>query len=154
MSISTVGIQGWARRLEQDTRLFSKLTGMVTQRPTMLPHKTLLRPVHPFTGKLPITQTAGNRTLSKLGSSPFVALRKDTTVKDVVIDLSECLRLCHRKNVEWLELTPSRHTEWAFIAPYGALLINVKSHKDGYNMLTITSYLQCCSSFNSCVYVK
>ena len=29
---------------------------------TMLPHKTSLRPVHLFTGKLPITRTAENQT--------------------------------------------------------------------------------------------
>ena len=111
MSISsTVGIQSWARQQNLNNRLFSKLTGMVAQRPTILPHKTLLRPVHPFTGKFPITQTVGNRASNKLGS-PFVSLRKKLTVKEVVTDLSECLRLCHRKSVEWLEPTPSHHTE-------------------------------------------
>ena len=77
----------------------------------MLPHKTLLRPVHPFSGELPVIQTAGNRASNKLGSSPLVSLRKNPTVKKVVEYLSDCLRLCHRKNVEWLEHTPSHHTE-------------------------------------------
>jgi hypothetical protein len=80
----------------------------------MLPHKIFLRPVHPFTGKLPIIQTAGNRVSSQLGSSPIVSFRNhkkiDTTVRAIVRDLSDCLRLCHRKNVEWLEPTPSHHT--------------------------------------------
>ena len=76
-----------------------------------VPHETLLRPVHPFTGKLPITQTAGNRASNKLGSSFLVSLRKKLTVKKAVENLSFCLRLCQRKNVEWLEPTPSHHTE-------------------------------------------
>ena len=76
----------------------------------MLPHKTLLRPVHPFTGKFPIIQTAEKQVSNRLGS-PLVSLRKKPTVKEVVTDLSECLRLCHRKNVEWLEPTPSDRIE-------------------------------------------
>jgi hypothetical protein len=76
----------------------------------MLPYKTLLRPVYPFTGKFPSTQTAGYQASNKMGS-PLISLRKKSTVKKVVTNLSNCLRLCHRKNVEWLEPTPSHNTE-------------------------------------------
>jgi hypothetical protein len=98
--------------------LSNKLLGKVTQKPPMLPHETLLRPVHPFLGKSPITLTAGNRAWNKLGLeslSPLVSLRGSSTMKEVVTDLSDCLRLCHRKNVEWCEPTPSQRTESVLI---------------------------------------
>ncbi|KAF8348694.1 hypothetical protein F5887DRAFT_951448 [Amanita rubescens] len=77
----------------------------------MHPHETLLCPVHPFTGKLPEIQTARIRALNQLGL-PSVSLRESPTVKVVVTRLSNRLRRCHRKNIEWLEPTPSHHTTW------------------------------------------
>jgi hypothetical protein len=132
---SIVGIQSFARRLERNSHLLSnKLLGKVTQKPPMLPHETLLRPVHPFLGKSPVTLTAGNRAWNKLGlesSSPLVSLRGSSTVKEVVTDLSDCLRLCHRKNVEWFEPTPSQRTESVLIGlivHYTAKCVTPSSH--------------------------
>ena len=80
----------------------------------MLPHKTLLLPVHPFTGKLPAIQTARIPASNQLGL-PSVSFRETPTVDHVVIGLSRCLRLCHRKNIEWFEPTLSHHTTRAFM---------------------------------------
>ena len=80
----------------------------------MLPHKTLLRPVHPFAGKLLAIQTARILASNQLGL-PSVSSLESPSVENVVTDLSECLRLCHRKNIEWLEPTLSHHTMQVFM---------------------------------------
>ena len=87
------------------------------------PHKALLRPLHPFTGTLPsILTTSTNPSSNTLGS--IVSLRETFTVKEVVTVLSNSLRLCHRKNIEWVEPTPPHRTGRVlvlFIIPHGVL---------------------------------
>ena len=80
----------------------------------MLPHKTLLRPVHPFTGKLPAIQTTGI-PVSNQYRLPSVSLRESPDVEVVVDNLSRRLRQCHRKNIEWFEPTLSHNTTRVFM---------------------------------------
>jgi len=78
---------------------------------TILPHESLLRPVHLYTGKSPEIRVAGHFAPAGLGSSlstSHISSQEQSTVQEVVTDLSECLRLCHRKYIHWVEppLTP------------------------------------------------
>ena len=137
-----VGIQSWARR--QNSCLF--LTRRVTQMSTMLPHKTSLRPVHLFTGKLPITRTAENQT----GLIYPCFFTKKTYGEGG----------CERPFGLLASLSPKEcRVAWAyFIASYRVSLYctirtiaNQLDHEDGHNTLMITLYLPCCSSSDSCM---
>ena len=142
-----------------DTYLFSKLTGMLTQsrRLTMLPHKIFLRPVHPFTGKLPIIRTAENRVSSQLGSSPRCVFSKSQKSRhhgegDCKRPLSLLTPLSPKEcRVAWAYSIASH-----WVSFYCAVLSIADNldHTDGYNTLTITSYLPYCSFFSSCVCMK
>ena len=100
----------------------------------MVPHKTLLRFVHPVTGKLPQIQTAASNRLGL----PSVSLRESPAVKVVVNSLSRRLRLCHRKNIEWFEPSITSYN-----ASIHAILMHVKWSSQMvriYSQLRHTSY--------------
>ncbi len=77
----------------------------------MLPHESLLRPVHPYTEKSPEIRVARQIAPAGLGSSFSISFQEQSTVQEVVTELSECLRLCHRKYINWLEPSLTPQTE-------------------------------------------
>jgi hypothetical protein len=114
MTFAAIGLRSCARQLERNGRSLNKLAGALSRWFAVLPHETLLRPAEPFIGRRPEGRSARKRA-SNTGI-PLVSLqfRESPTVHEVVTDLSECLRLCHRKRIEWIEPT-TPHTEYVFL---------------------------------------
>jgi hypothetical protein len=69
----------------------------------LLPHETLLQHVEPFKG-MPMVDQSTRKTQNTVAyETPqtllSVSLKDVPTIKEVVEDLSMCLRLCHRKRI-------------------------------------------------------
>lgn len=114
LATSIVGSPRW--HLEAKTRLLSRLmTGGMSLGSTMLPHETLLRPVHPYAGRSPEMRVTKQTATTELGSASnwsHLSLRERSDLKELVTTLSLSLRLCHRKRIEWLEPTLTPQTEF------------------------------------------
>ena len=109
--ISRIGIRCWANHLERGTRFYSYMS----KENRLLPHETLLQHVEPFKG-MPMVDQSTRKTQNTVAyETPqtllSISLKDIPTIKEVVEDLSICLRLCHRKRIhQWIEPSLTERT--------------------------------------------